>query len=52
MLTRLEHCGFGRAESRQAIEQFLQEEELAEYAVSKLTSMSSVHSDWWEKTMS
>ncbi len=52
MLTRLEHFGFGRAESREAIEQLLQEEEWAQYAVSKPTTMSSVQSDWWEKTMS
>jgi hypothetical protein len=51
MLARLEQCGFGRAESREAIVQLLQEEEWAEYAVSKPASMS-VGSDWWEKTMS
>lgn len=51
MLTRLEQCGFGRAESREAIVQLLQEEEWAECAVSRPTAMS-VRSDWWEKTMS
>jgi hypothetical protein len=51
MLTRLAHCGFGRAEVREAIVQLLQEEEWAQYAVSKPTTMS-VRSDWWEKTMS
>ena len=51
MLTRLEHCGFGRAEVREAIVQLLQEEEWAPYAVSKPTTMS-MRSDWWEKTMS
>jgi hypothetical protein len=51
MLTRLEHCGFARAEVREAIVQLLQEDEWAQYAVSKPTTMS-VRSDWWEKTMS
>ena len=52
MLTRLEHCGFGRTESREAIQQLLQEDEWAEYAVGEPTTMSRVQSDWWERTMS